>query len=156
MYTPRRTFLKGTVALSVAGLAGTAGLVRAPRVEAAEWPKTAYEAKSVDDALKALYGSSQTTASGAIKIKAPPVAENGAVVPVTVSADLPNVESISIFVEKNERPLVSAMNISGADPYYSTFIKMAQTSDVHFVVKSGGKLYSSKATIKVTAGGCGG
>ncbi len=156
MYTPRRTFLKGTVALSVAGLAGTAGLVRAPRVEAAEWPKNAYEAKSVDDALKALYGSSQTTASGAIKIKAPPVAENGAVVPVTVSADLPNVESISIFVEKNERPLVSAMNISGADPYYSTFIKMAQTSDVHFVVKSGGKLYSSKATIKVTAGGCGG
>lgn len=156
MHTPRRTFLKGTVALSVAGLAGAAGLVRAPRVEAAEWPKAAYEAKSIDDALKALYGSSQTTASGAIKIKAPPVAENGAVVPITVSADLPNVESISVFVEKNNFPLVSAINMSGADPYYSTFIKMAQTSDVQFVVKSGGKLYSSKATIKVTAGGCGG
>ena len=89
-------------------------------------------------------------------MKAPPVAENGAVVPITVDTTLANVESIAILVEKNPQPLVTAVNMSGADSYFSTFIKMAQTSDVHIVVKACGKLYGAKATIKVTAGGCGG
>ncbi len=156
IHNPRRTFLKGTVALSVAGLAGALGLLTPARAGAAEWPKNAFEAKKVEDALKGLFGSAQTTASGAIKIKAPPVAENGAVVSITVTADLPNVETIAILVDKNPQPLTAAMNLSGADAYFSTFIKMGQTSDVHAVLKSGGKLYSAKQTVKVTAGGCGG
>jgi sulfur-oxidizing protein SoxY len=155
-HIPRRTFLKGTVALSVAGLAATAGVLRAPTVLAAEYPTNAFVAKKIDDALKALYGSSQVANSDAIKVKAPPVAENGAVVPITVDTTLANVESIAILVDNNPMPLVTAVNMSGADSYFSTFIKMAKTSDVHIVVKAGGKLYGAKATIKVTAGGCGG
>ena len=155
-HTHRRTFLKGAVALSVAGLAATAGVLHAPSVLAAEYPTDAFGAKKIDDALKALYGSSQVAASDAIKLKTPPVAENGAVVPITIDTKLPNVESIAILVEKNNQPLVTAVNMSGADSYFSTFIKMAQTSDVHVVVKAGGKLYGAKAAIKVTAGGCGG
>lgn len=152
----RRTFLKGSLAAGTIALAAAAGLLRPARVLAAEWPKDAFGAKKIEEALKSLYGTAQATASGAIKIKAPIQAENGAVVPIAVSAELPGVEAISIYVEKNNFPLVANVNLSGAAGYFSTRMKMGQTSDVHVVCKAGGKLYSAKQTVKVTVGGCGG
>lgn len=152
----RRTFLKGTLAGSALALAVGAGLLKPARVLAAEWPKGAFDSEKIEQALTGLFGSTQTTASGAIKIKAPTQAENGAVVPITVSADLPNIQSISVLIEKNPRPLVANLNVSGAEGYFSARMKMGQTSDVHVVCKAGGKLYSAKQNIKVTVGGCGG
>ena len=67
----RRTFLKGTVAGSVLAVAASAGLLTPTRVLAAAWPAAAFEAKSVDDALKGLYGNSAATDSKDIAIKAP-------------------------------------------------------------------------------------
>lgn len=152
----RRTFLKGSLAAATVAVAAAAGLLKPRRVIAAEWPKDAFGAKSIAEALKSLYGAEATTASGAIKIKAPIQAENGAVVPIAVSADLPNVQAISVYVEKNQFPLVANVNLSGAAGYFSARMKMGQTSDVHVVCRAGGKLYSAKQTIKVTVGGCGG
>jgi sulfur-oxidizing protein SoxY len=77
-------------------------------------------------------------------------------VPIAVSTELPNVESIAILVEKNPNPLIAHVSFSGAEGYFSARMKMGQTSDVYAVVRSGGKLYSAKQTIKVTVGGCGG
>ncbi|MEK7796965.1 MAG: thiosulfate oxidation carrier protein SoxY [Pseudomonadota bacterium] len=152
----RRTFLKATLGASAVGLAASAGLLTPTRVLAAEWPKNAFDAKSIADALKDLYGASASTASGSIKIKAPIQAENGAVVPIAVSANLPNVQGLAVFVEKNAQPLVASVALTGAAGYFSARMKMGQTSDVHVVCKAGGKLYSAKQTIKVTVGGCGG
>lgn len=152
----RRTFMKSTLAVGVASLAAAAGLLKPTRVLAAEWPKDAFGAKSVDEVLKSLYGSTAPAASAQVKIKAAPQAENAATVPITVSTDLPNVEAVSILVEKNASPLVCAASLSGAEGYLHARMKMAQTSDVQVVVKSAGKLYSAKQTIKVTVGGCGG
>ena len=53
-------------------------------------------------------------------------------------------------------PLAASIDITGAAGYFRTKMKMGQTSPVHVVVKSGGKLYSAKQEIKVTTGGCGG
>ena len=152
----RRTFLKGTLGAGTLALAASAGLLKPGRVLAAEWPKNAFESKSIADALNGLYGASQATASGSIKIKAPIQAENGAVVPIAVSADLPNVQGIAVLVEKNPQPLVANVSLNGAEGYFSARMKMGQTSDVHVVCRAGGKLYSAKQTIKVTVGGCGG
>ena len=152
----RRTFLKATLASSVVAVAAGAGLLRPGRVLAAEWPKNAFEAKSVADAIKTLYGSTQAAPSGAVKIKAPIQAENGAVVPISISTTLPNVQAIGIFVEKNATPLVANTEIAGAGGYFSARMKMAQSSDVQVVVKADGKLYSAKQMVKVTVGGCGG
>ena len=152
----RRTFLKATLGVSAVGLAASAGLLTPTRVLAAEWPKNAFDAKSIAAALKDLYGASASTASGSIKIKAPIQAENGAVVPIAVSASLPNVQGLAVFVEKNAQPLIANVTLHGADGYFSARMKMGQTSDVHVVCKAGGKLYSAKQTIKVTVGGCGG
>ena len=76
----RRTFLKGSLASSAVAVAVGAGLL-SPRAVLAAWPKQAFEARSVQDAMSSLFGSAQSAPSGDIKIKAPDIAENGAVVP---------------------------------------------------------------------------
>ena len=152
----RRIFLKGTLATSTIGMAVSAGLLT-PRMVLAAWPKAAFEAKSVDQAVNDLFGSSTLTGSDKIKIKAPDIAENGAVVPISVDSDLPDVESISIIADKNPTPLTSSFILGkGAEPYVATRIKMGKTGNVIAVVKAGGKLYSASKEVKVTIGGCGG
>ena len=156
MNIKRRIFMKGSLAASAIGAAVGAGLL-APRAVLAAWPKTAFEAKSIQDALKGVVGSDQTAESGDIKIKAPDIAENGAVVPITISSSIADVTSISVLVEKNAVPLTATYDLpAGTEAYVSNRIKMGKTSDVVAVVKAGGKLYSAKKSVKVTIGGCGG
>ena len=154
-HLPRRTFLKRTLASAVLVSAGSS-LFAPGWALAAEWPKAAFGAKKIDEAVQALFGSSQMSPSASIKLKAPAQAENSAQVQVQVTAEMPNVEAIAVFVEKNPSPLVAHTSFSGAEGYFSARMKMAETSDVYAVVKSGGKLYMAKQNIKVTAGGCGG
>ena len=152
----RRTFLKGSVAAGAVGAAMGAGLLT-PRIVLAAWPTVAFEAKSVDSALDALAGSHALEGSDKISIRAPDIAENGAVVPVSITSDIPGIESISIIAEKNAAPLTASFNLGeGAEGFVSTRIKMGKTSSVIAVVKAGGKLYSTGKEVKVTIGGCGG
>jgi sulfur-oxidizing protein SoxY len=123
----------------------------------AAWPQAAFTAKSVADALGALGEGGESAESAQIKIKAPDIAENGAVVPVTVSTDLGSVDSISILAEQNNNPLTSRYELGAqTEGYVSTRIKMGKTSQVLAVVNSGGKLYRASKEVKVTIGGCGG
>ena len=87
----------------------------------------------------------------------PDIAENGALVPVTVTSSIPNTESIAILVDKNPNTLAANFTIlPGMDPFISTRVKMGQTSDVYALVKADGRYYYAKKEIKVTIGGCGG
>lgn len=157
MNLTRRTFLKGGLASGAVVVAAAAGLLKPTRVLAAEWPKGAFEATKVNEALQKLFGSTHAAKSKDIVIKAPIQAENGAVVPVTVSTTLPNVESISIIAEKNPSPLIASLNLgANAAGFFSARIKMAKTANVDAYVKSGGKLHMASQQVKVTVGGCGG
>lgn len=154
--TKRRTFLRGTVAAGAVGAAVGAGLL-SPRAVMAAWPSAAFQAKSVDETLDALVGSHQLDGSDKISIRAPDIAENGAVVPVSVTTDIANPESISIIAEKNATPLTASFILgAGTEGFVSTRIKLGKTSSVIAVVKTNGKLYSTGKEIKVTIGGCGG
>lgn len=147
----RRVFLKGSLAAGTVGVAVGAGLL-APQAVMAAWPKAQFEAKSIDAA-----GYGNTAESGDIKLKAPDIAENGAVVPVTVESSIAGAESIAILAAANGTPLVAQFNLgAGAEAYASTRIKMGKTGDVIAVVKAGGKMMSTKKQVKVTIGGCGG
>ena len=152
----RRVLLKSTLAAGATGIAISAGLLT-PKAVLAAWPKAAFEAKDANAALEAALGSSATADSADIKMKAPDIAENGAVVPITVDSGIAGTESISIIVKENGTPLAATFNL-GANTAgeVSTRIKMAKTSDVTAVVKAGGKLYSTSKNVKVTIGGCGG
>jgi len=151
----RRTFLKGTITTGVLSVAVGAGLLKPSEVLAA-WPENAFNQKGLADAINAISGGSASD-SGDIKIKAPDIAENGAVVPITISTSISGVEKISVFVEKNPQPLAASFDLaSNCDGFISTRIKMGKTSDVVAVVQAGGKAYQAKKTVKVTIGGCGG
>ena len=152
----RRIFLKGALATGATGLAISAGLLT-PRVVLAAWPKSAFDATNVDGAVTGLFGSNALTGSDKIKIKAPDIAENGAVVPISVTTDIDGAESISVIAEKNSNPLAASFVLgAGAEAYVSTRIKMGKTASVIAVVKAGDKLYSTGKEVKVTIGGCGG
>ena len=156
MNTKRRVFLKGSLAAGTAGVAVGAGLI-APQAVVAAWNESAFKAKSIDDALSAAMGSASSDSSDAIKIKAPDIAENGAVVPVSVTAEIPGAEAISIIAEKNASPLTASFVLgANTEAFVSTRIKMGKTSSVIAVVKANGKLYSTGKEVKVTIGGCGG
>ncbi len=86
----------------------------------------------------------------------PHVAENGAVVPLTISSSLKDVEKISILVTKNPYPLIAEFHLSTAMyPRVSARFKMAETSDVVVIVEANGQCYRKTKHVKVAVGGCG-
>jgi sulfur-oxidizing protein SoxY len=150
MQYTKRTLMKGGLALLA-----LAALPRA--LLAAVWPEKAFNANGMKAALVELLGTDVTTTTDQITLKVPEIAENGAVVPVSIQTALENVESISIVVEKNPRPMVANFEIPpGTLADVSSRIKMAETSDVMAVVKTSNGIYSTSKQVKVTIGGCGG
>ena len=148
MQARRRLLLKGASALAL-----LAALPKA--LLAAAWPKNAFLSTDGRQALTELLGTDETTPSNRITLKLPEIAENGAVVPVTVSTSLENVESISIIVDLNPRPLVATFETMARSlPEVSSRIKMAQTSRVMAVVKTDAGIFSTSKNAKVTLGGC--
>jgi sulfur-oxidizing protein SoxY len=152
----RREFNKTLVVVSATGAAFSMGLV--PLAVSASWPTSAFDAHSVDDVLNALYGTTEGESSDAISFKAPDIAENGAVVPISIIADLPNVEHIALLVPNNPSPLAATFEIPNPGPTtVGTRIKMAKTSPLIAMVRADGKLYKVVSKdVKVTIGGCGG
>lgn len=153
----RRLVLQGAGAVALVGL-GNIPFGPAPALAAAndKYPEDAFKAKSEADAIKALYGKSPEP-SDKVKMDAPEIAENGAVVPISVSTTLADVTSIAFLVSENPVALVATYKIpAGTAPGVANRIKMARTSNVTVVVEAGGKLYSATKEVKVTVGGCGG
>ena len=154
MNQQRRDALRITTVL---GLAVAAGLISPADALAAEtWNTAAFDTKNLNDTVKALGGSSAAISKDLV-ISAPDIAENGAVVPVSVSTTLAGVQQIAILVEKNPNALSANFTIpAGTEAYVSTRVKMAQTSNVFALAKVDGKWLVASKEIKVTLGGCGG
>ena len=152
MQTRRETLRQGALAASVL----TAGsLLSQP---ALAFNKAAFDGKQMADAFKALGVSGSPTESKDVTLTAPDIAENGAVVPMTVATTLPNVKEMLLIVEKNPAPLVAVFNVSPeVEANFATRAKMGQSSDVYAVaVTTDGKALYAKKEVKVTLGGCGG
>ena len=148
----RRVVLKAVAAFAALG----AGLLASARALAASWNKDAFGAKSAGDALKSI-GAASPVASNDLVIEAPQIAENGAVVPIEVTSNLPGTKSIAVLIDKNPFPLAGKFDFAeGAVPYVKLNVKMGESSDVRVVAETGGKHYVATREIKVTIGGCGG
>jgi sulfur-oxidizing protein SoxY len=156
MNQSRRDVLRAGGGASLFALLATAGLLPPGAAQAAEISQKAFEAKNLNDAFDAL-GAGNRTESADIVMTAPEIAENGAVVPIGAVSKLPGTESIAILIAKNPTSLAASFDIpSGTEPAINTRVKLAQTTDVHVLVKAQGKYYFTKKEIKVTIGGCGG
>ena len=150
----RRDTLKNSAV--VASLLTGAGLF--PAAAFAEFNKTAFEAKNLNDVLKAIGAGGAPTESKDVTITAPDIAENGAVVPLGASTALPGVKQILILVEKNPSAMVALFKVTDSiEANVSTRAKMGQSSDVYAVaVMDDGRALFAKKEVKVTLGGCGG
>jgi sulfur-oxidizing protein SoxY len=121
-----------------------------------KYPDDAFKQKNDREAIRLLYGRNPEP-SDQIKLDAPEIAENGAVVPISVSTSLAGVTSIAFVVPENPNVLAAYYRIpSGTLPNIANRLKMAKTSNVIVIVEAGGKLYSAAKEVKVTVGGCGG
>jgi sulfur-oxidizing protein SoxY len=153
----RRLIIKGAGAVALAGL-GIISLSPAMVFAAAndKYPEDAFKQKGAADAIKSLYGRT-AEASDKVKLDAPEIAENGAVVPISVSTTLTEVTSIAFLTSENPNALAAVYRIPpGTMPSVANRLKMAKTCDVIVIVEAGGKLYSAIKEVKVTVGGCGG
>jgi sulfur-oxidizing protein SoxY len=153
MKVHRRAILKAGATVTLAALSG--GL--RPRTVAAQgWNQAAFTGKTLNDIVKALGGTGYTPTKDVGWGSTPEIAENGAAVQVSVTSALPKTQAIAIVIEKNPGPLAAQFEVPpGTDPAIVTRFKMAQTSNVHAVVKADGKYFVATREIRVTFGGCG-
>lgn len=154
MISTRRFFLK-TLMAGTALLAALGSLLK-PLVAFAERNSAAFSAETEAEATAEFFPDQNITPSNAIKISVHNLVENGAVVPVEISAKLPEISSITILVEKNPNPMIADFSLGPeCSGFIATRIKMAESSDIVAVIRSQGKLFSARKFVEVIEGGCG-
>ena len=153
----RRLVLRGAGSVALAGLGIVSfGVPTGLAAANDKYPEEAFKQKDGKEAIKLLYGRTAEP-SDKIKLDAPEIAENGAVVPISVSTSLADVTTIAFVVPENPNVLAAYYKIpQGTMPNVANRLKMAKTSNVIVIVESGGKLFSATKEVKVTVGGCGG
>ncbi|MDO9424471.1 MAG: thiosulfate oxidation carrier protein SoxY [Methylobacter sp.] len=150
----RRAFIKKSVALSAYSIIATSGLLSSSEATA-KWLSDTSSTNSLQQTLKRLFKDQEIIASDKIDIQLPKIAVNGAAVPITVTSTLKDVESIAILVEKNPTPLAAKFELSpDLDPFVSTRLKIAESSEVMVIVETSEGFYSAGEKVIVTLGGC--
>ena len=153
MRIARRNALRNILAACGAAAAGLAAPLRA----LAAWPQSAFDAKTPKEAIDALYRGETLEQNAAVRIVAPELAENGGVVPITVVANVPDIESITILAEGNPRALTSTYKLGKrARGPISVRVKLAKSQNVTALVRAGGMTYRATQKGTVSVGGCGG
>ena len=160
----RRTILGGAGLLGVSALG--VPLLGRPRPAWGQGSLGALQPEEkVDATMKRLFGArTLKDGSGVIKMEMPLIAENGAVVPLTVEVQSPmtpanHVKSIFVISDKNRRPLNAKFTLTPAmgSATVGTNLRLGETTDVRVVAElSDGTLLMAKREVKVTVGGCGG
>ena len=126
------------------------------RALANTWNKSAFDAVGLADALKSLAIGNLSSARE-LQIVAPDKAENGAIIQIEATSMLPKTEAIYVLVDKNPTALLAKYEFkNGAQPFFVTRIKMAETSDVTLIAKVGEQFYSVSKKVEVLENGCGG
>jgi len=150
MSISRRTFVRasaiGAVLTAVASQRGNAAL-----------PPGVFSAASPADAIRAGVGNAAMVSDERVRLTAPDRAENGDVVPLSVDADLPNIQRITLVADKNPIPVIAVFSLAPeVEGFVATRVKLAETCNVTALVESGGKLHTGSKPVQVLIGGCGG
>src|SRR4051794_4501676 len=106
----RRAILKTGVGAALLPLLASAGWLAPGAAMAADWNKNAFDTHTLGETMKALSGSEPTSSADIIFFQTPDIAENGAVVPVGVSSNIPKTEAIAILIDKNPNMLAAVFD----------------------------------------------
>ena len=154
----RRSFIKG-IAAAAAVSTVLPTMVSAADAKKAKGPNEL----NVKDAIKAITGGKTVKESAKVTLKAPEIAENGAVVPIKVFVESPmtdadHVKSIHVLASKNGNVRCADVYLTPANgaAVFGTRVKLGGTQDIIAIVElSNGTFISAKQNVKVTIGGCG-
>ncbi|HEY6514287.1 MAG TPA: thiosulfate oxidation carrier protein SoxY [Burkholderiaceae bacterium] len=142
----RRRLLQGAGVMASLGMAARAGVA----ADAAD----PFSAQSFAELLGALGGTPRP--SPLIRLDVPQIADNGAVVPVTVSSALPGTREILLLVDVNPQPLALRFAVpAGTEPFVATRIRMAASGTVYAAVRTDQDFYGAARAVEVLVGGCG-
>ena len=154
----RRSFLKGFGAV-----AACAAVLPSIASSAEEKKSAGANEMNFDNAVAAITGGKALVASAKVKLEAPEIAENGAVVPVKVTVDSPMsekdyVKAMHILASKNGNVRCANVFLTPAngEAFFGTRVKLGGTQDVVAIAQmSDGTFLMAKQNVKVTIGGCG-
>ncbi len=153
----RRLFLKYILVNSALTTTFCAGLLK-PGPVLANWPKSAFTANTVPDALNALYGTSKVINEQWLTTiqTRPHLDDGGTQVTVNITTRIPGVDSITILAPNNKRPLVASFKFSNKDAAsVQTRITMDDKGEVIAILKSGDRFYSETSDVDFSGCGCG-
>ncbi len=157
MNRKRRDVLKSGGGVTLLALVAAAGWLKPGDAVAQAWNKAAFDTRNMAETMKALGGGDPVQSKAIVFFQTPDIAENGAVVPVGITSNIPKTESIAVLIEKNPNMLAAVFDIpAGTEPSISTRVKMGQSSNIYALVKADGKYFVAAKDVKVTLGGCGG
>jgi sulfur-oxidizing protein SoxY len=144
----RASAMTGAVVGAIAGGVGSRSWAAPVGDEA-----LAFAAHSFPDVIRALGGI--PTDSAQIALDLPQLAENGALVPITVTSALADTREILVVVDGNPQPLAARFTIPvGTEPFVATRIRMAHSGMVYAAVRTDAGLFATARAVEVTVGGC--
>jgi sulfur-oxidizing protein SoxY len=77
-------------------------------------------------------------------------------VPLSVRTTLTDVESITIVADNNPNPIIAHYRLDARlEPYVATRVRLAESGDVHALVKAGGTVHRATKHVEVSISGCG-
>jgi sulfur-oxidizing protein SoxY len=141
----------------LAAAAGVAVLALAPR------PASAALAPRTEAAIAGVLAG-RTPQDGRIALGLPTVAENGAIVPMTIAVESPmtredHVTAVHVFADRNPDAQVAVFRFTPAlgRAEVTTRIRLSEGQAVIAVAEtSSGAVYLARREVTVTVGGCGG
>jgi sulfur-oxidizing protein SoxY len=156
-HTPERRRWLGRLASLAAVLSGaSAGAARAASEAAAQASSQKTQAFQATQALQALHDFSPAPQwSPSISLDMPTVVDDGAVVPITVTALLSDACEIRVLVDANPVPLALHASIpKGTDAFVSTRIRMSASGTVYAAVRTNAGWFFNAQHAQVSTGGC--
>ncbi len=146
----RRVFLKHTLIASC----GVYTLASNTKVYAS-WSDNLFDQQNLAELLDGLAEGGAAELSEQIQLTVPALVENPAIVPVSVFADIDDVESIAILVESNVNPLAGRYQFGErVAAKISTRVRLEQDSTITALVKAGGKHYLNSADVALKSFFC--
>ena len=152
MRSTRRDFINKMLIL-----AGYTISLSISKLSAANWLANDFRHQDINTTLAELFPEKILQTSDKIHLKLPRTAENGSVVPITITSSLKNIDTVYILSEKNPVPLIAKFSLNpDLEPFIGARFKMKETCDVIVIAKAENQYYQTRQKVKVTLGGCGG
>jgi len=120
-----------------------------------EWNKAAFDAKVLAEALKSI-GATSATDSDQIQLKAPEIAENGAIVPVEITSRIPARRRSTSSRKRTLNPSSHFRHCRRPGTLHFHPDQDGRISQDQGAGQGRGKFYVASQEVKVTIGGCGG